>query len=273
MSECAKKYGLKIGEIVKIMRSMVAKIKNISPNTLIFSPEKVFLDSREIRILENMLLRYQEGEPPSKIINCRAFWNHDFFVNEAVLDPRPETETIMQMILARFSPISPLRFLDLGTGSGCLLLSLLSEFSNAVGLGLDLSSEAIRVAIHNQKKLGIEKASFLNIDWNSFSGYERFDVIVGNPPYVKTSHISQLEKGVRNYDPILSLDGGESGLRAYEEISRLAGGWLLPHGVIFLEVGGDQASAVGKILQKNGFKIEKIEKDTNGLERAICATL
>ncbi|MDR3187035.1 MAG: peptide chain release factor N(5)-glutamine methyltransferase [Holosporaceae bacterium] len=273
ISEYVEKYALKTGEIAKILRSMIAKIKNVSAESVVFSLEKIFLDDDENQILENMLLRYLEGEPLSKITNRKSFWNHDFFVNEHVLDPRPETETIVQMVLERFDATSSLRFLDVGTGSGCLLLSLMSEFPNSVGLGLDVSPEAIRVAIHNGEKCRVKNADFLNIDWNSFSCDQKFDVIVSNPPYVKTSRIAKLEKSVRDHDPILALDGGESGLRAYEEISRLAGGWLSPHGAIFLEIGCGQASEVKKILQMEGSKIEKVEKDMSGLERAICAVV
>ncbi|MDR1333831.1 MAG: peptide chain release factor N(5)-glutamine methyltransferase [Holosporaceae bacterium] len=252
---------------------MITKIKNVPLEAIVFSPEKIFLNDDERQTMENMLLRYLEGEPLSKIINRKSFWNHDFFVNEHVLDPRPETETIVKMVLARFSTISPIRFLDIGTGSGCLLLSLMSEFPNAVGLGLDINSEAIGVAVHNREKFGLKNVDFLNIDWNFFSCDQKFDVIVSNPPYVKTSHIPKLEKSVRNYDPILALDGGGSGLRAYEEISTLAREWLSPHGAIFIEIGSGQASEVKKILQKSRFKIEKVEKDINGLERVIYATI
>ncbi|MDR2068189.1 MAG: peptide chain release factor N(5)-glutamine methyltransferase [Holosporaceae bacterium] len=273
ISEYTKKYGLKNGEIIRVLRSIIGKIKNTSSETIIFSPEKVSMNDDETHILENMLLRYLKKEPLSKIINRKAFWNHDFFVNEHVLDPRSETEIIVQMVLERFSVTSPLRFLDLGTGSGCILLSLMSEFPHAIGLGLDLSQEAIRVAIHNREKLKLKNVDFLKIDWNSFLCNQKFDVIVSNPPYVKTSHIPKLGKSVRDYDPVLALDGGKSGLRAHEEISGLARKWLSPHGKIFLEIGRGQASKVQKILRKNRFKIEKIETDMNGLERAICAAV
>ncbi|MDR2780955.1 MAG: peptide chain release factor N(5)-glutamine methyltransferase [Holosporaceae bacterium] len=255
----------------KELRRMIAKIKNISYEETVF--EDIHLTSQENYLLQSMLERYHNGEPLSKILNCRAFWEHDFFINGDVLDPRPETEILIEMILERFDRQSEINFLDIGTGSGCILLSLLQEYKNAHGTGIDVSSSAINVAKHNQKKFGIENANFIECDWKDFFCDEKIDVIVSNPPYIRSCDISSLDENVRSYDPLLALDGGESGLDAYFSIAQLAKRWLKPNGCIFLEVGYDQMSSVSSILQSNNFKIFEIKKDYSDINRGIGAIL
>ncbi|MDR2766345.1 MAG: peptide chain release factor N(5)-glutamine methyltransferase [Holosporaceae bacterium] len=255
----------------KDLRLILAQVKGISPLELLVAPEKISLTHEEMAKLSEMWGRRAVGEPLSKIINRRAFWKHDFFVNSRVLDPRPETELIIRMVLAIFAPNEPLKFLDVGTGSGCILLSLLSEFKNAAGVGIDLSEAALEVADNNRRKLALENATFVNTNWNDYRPREKFDVVVANPPYVKTADIEKLDVAVRNYDPWAALDGGESGLRAYEEICALAGGWLSTGGSLFLEVGRGQSTAVVKILRSNGFTIREIANDLNNIKRTIHA--
>jgi release factor glutamine methyltransferase len=267
----------------KCARLIIAKIKNLRYEDVLLSPKKIFLDDREQALFRGMLARYRKNEPISKIIGRRSFWKHDFFVNENVLDPRPETELIIEMVLTRFAKSAPLRFLDIGTGSGCILLSLLSEFRNAVGLGVDISQGAIQVAERNRNTLEIaDRAVFLPIDWNKlntailmenvqFGG--AVDVIVSNPPYIKSSDIALLDDNVKNYDPIIAIDGGEDGLTAYREISAITKEILVAHGTIFLEVGYNQADDVKKILINNGFSDVHSEKDLNGIDRVVVGKL
>jgi release factor glutamine methyltransferase len=255
------------------LRRMIAKIKRLDSNQIAFNAENIHLNSREMSVFSKMLERYEKNEPVSKIINAKSFWNHEFFVNSDVLDPRPETEIIVEMILSRFNPKSSLNFLDVGTGSGCLLLSLMSEYPNSRGTGIDISADAVRVAKYNGKKLGITSANFSIADWNNFNGSEKFDVVVGNPPYIKTNDIPHLEENVRNYDPLIALDGGMSGLEAYLSISPLAKKWLKPNGLIFFEIGCNQAESVLKIMKSNGFHIEEVKKDLSGLDRIVAASV
>jgi release factor glutamine methyltransferase len=189
------------------------------------------------------------------------------------LDPRPETEILLEMILAQFNVEIPLKFLDIGTGSGCILLSLLHEYKNAHGIGIDISPGAVDVAKINQKKLGIENAAFLSCDWKKFYCEEdkRVDVLVSNPPYIRSRDIDSLDENVRNYDPLAALDGGETGLAALVSIVALASRWINPGGSIFFEVGHGQMNEVTEILQSNNFTITEIRKDYNHIARGISA--
>ncbi|MDR2724327.1 MAG: peptide chain release factor N(5)-glutamine methyltransferase [Holosporaceae bacterium] len=258
---------------VKDLRLIIAHIKSLLIEKIIFKAEDVYLDPMEMQLLLNMLDRYKKNEPLSKIFNNKSFWSHNFFVNSQVLDPRPETELIIETILSQFDVESPLNFLDIGTGSGCILLSLLWEYKKSYGVGIDVSANAISVAQYNQKKLGITNASFFAMDWSSFKSKQKFDIVVTNPPYVKTNDISQLKENVRNYDPRIALDGGPTGLDAYAIIAPLIARWLKPDGAIFLEIGYGQAEEVTQILLNNGLQVDEIRKDLNAIDRVIKAHL
>ena len=253
----------------KDIRSLIAKVKNISYEKVAFDADSVFLNAEEQKQLQQLLARYRNDEPISKILNSRGFWKYDFFVNEDVLDPRPETELIIETALKLFNTSEKLNFLDIGTGSGCILLSLLGEFKNSVGLGIDISGKAIAVARQNQQRLNIQNVNFENVSWNNFSPSCQFNVIVSNPPYIRTSEIASLNKNVREYDPLLALDGGETGLKPYQEISALATHWLKPNGIIVFEVGYDQSQAVSEILESNGYNSIQTAKDLAGIERVV----
>ncbi|MDR2645728.1 MAG: peptide chain release factor N(5)-glutamine methyltransferase [Holosporaceae bacterium] len=252
---------------------MIAKIKGLFREEVTFNLKDIYLSDAEETLFFSMLNRRKENEPLSKILNEKSFWNHDFFVNADVLDPRPETELIIEMILSRFQRQSTLNFLDIGTGSGCILLSLLSEYKNSRGIGIDISANAIEVACYNQKKIGVTTANFFVADWNEFEKEEQFDVVASNPPYISTDDILQLDENVRNYDPPVALDGGPSGLDAYISITPLLKRWLNPQGLVFFEIGYGQVADVVQILQSNGFQIDEIKKDLNNIDRIVVAQL
>jgi release factor glutamine methyltransferase len=180
----------------------------------------------------------------------------------------------VESALEFFRPKEFIKILDIGTGCGCILLSLLAEFKNAFGIGLDISAKALEVAKFNQKLLAIENASFLHIDWNRFAD-ERFqkdvpfDMIVSNPPYIKSADIDLLDEDVKNYDPTIALDGGEDGMQAFREIATMAGKILSKNGMIFFEIGYCQEESVSNILKKNGIDQLCIKKDHAGIARVI----
>ena len=258
---------------VKDIRKLIAKVKNLSYEKVAFDADSVFLNTEEQEQFQQLLARYRNDEPISKILNSRGFWKYDFFVNEDVLDPRPETELIIETVLTLFNTSEKLNFLDIGTGSGCILLSLLGEFENSAGTGIDISEKAIAVARKNQQQLNTKNANFKNVSWNNFAPSKQFDVIVSNPPYIRTSEIASLDKNVREYDPLLALDGGETGLKPYQEISALATHWLEPNGYIIFEVGYDQAQAVSEILESNGYTSIQTAKDLAGVDRVVYARM
>ena len=252
---------------------MISKIKNISFDSLLLFPEKFSLNDLEEKKLRQFIARYQKNEPVSKIINRKSFWSHDFFVNENVLDPRPETELIIETALIKFHIDEKIKILDIGTGSGCILLSLLAEFKNAIGIGIDASEKAIEVAEINKKSIGIDRAKFLAESCEQyFSNHlEKFDLIVSNPPYIKTSDIETLDENVKNFDPHTALDGGEDGLRYYREFSSIARNMLNENGIFLLEIGYGQQKDVVKILEENDFFVEDLRNDLAGICRVISA--
>ncbi len=250
---------------------MLEAKKDASKNDLIFAPENVFFSGEEAALFRSFIERYKNHEPVSKIINRKSFWNHDFYVDNTVLDPRPETELIVEFILKRFPANSSLEFLDIGTGSGCILLSILSELKNSHGIGIDISADAIRIANKNKSLLKIQNVDFFQQNWNELSGENFFDVIVSNPPYIKTADIEFLDENVKNFDPLISLDGGEDGLDAYRDIAKISANVLKADGLILLEVGYDQAESVAHILQHQNFQLLEIMRDLNGVERTLVA--
>jgi len=217
--------------------------------------------------LQALVQRRLSGEPISAILGRREFWKDEFIVTGNVLTPRPETEGIIEAALSL--PITPTDILDLGTGSGALLLSLLREFPKAFGTGIDISDPALDVARSNAKRLGIA-ARFLKGSW--LSGVdESFDLIVSNPPYITSKQMESLEPAVLSYDPDLSLWGGEDGLDPYREIlaAITPGGPLILGGHLIFEVGQGQASTVASMMTLSGFQAVVIKRDLSGIERII----
>ncbi|MDR1032262.1 MAG: peptide chain release factor N(5)-glutamine methyltransferase [Holosporales bacterium] len=211
------------------------------------------------------------GEPASKICHKRWFWNHEFYVNEDVLDPRPDSEVVIEAVREHISdPSAAIRILDLGTGSGCLLITLLHEFRNAYGIGVDLSEKALKVAVRNAKSLKVcGRADFICGCWGQ-ALYGGFDVIVANPPYIPSEEILDLSDNVKNFDPRLALDGGKDGLACYREIAKVLGKLLRPDvGAAFFEVGAGQTPDVSRIFEAQGYRVKKVFKDLNGLDRCL----
>lgn len=253
----------------KILRLFLAKIKNISYNDIMFHRDEITFSQDEINQLENFVERYEQQEPISKILNRREFWTSEFFVNENVLDPRPETEIIIERSLSLFDKDQKFNFLDLGTGSGCILLSIAKEFSNSFGIGIDISEEAVTVAKINRKKLQLKNVEIKNINWNEFSSEIKFDLIVSNPPYIRSEDIKNLDENVKNFDPILALDGGASGLDSYKQISDFVGNLLNPNGILLLEIGINQFDHVKNIFEKKDFCLKKTHFDFQKIPRIL----
>ena len=252
---------------------LICKIKNALYGDIFFFPERFALNEDEKKQLDLLTERYMKNEPISKIINKKAFWMHDFFVNEDVLDPRPETELIIEAALEIFNFEEHLKILDIGTGSGCILLSLLTEFRNSSGIGIDISKKAIEVAEINRKNQENDRAAFLAEGFEEYFSkhFEKFDLVVTNPPYIKTADIEKLDENVKNFDPISALDGGEDGLKFYGDLAPLVKKILNPNGFFITEIGYGQAKDVVKILEENHFFMENLLNDLSGIERVIVA--
>ncbi len=210
-------------------------------------------------------------EPLDKIIEKKGFYKFEFKVNSDVLTPRPDTEILVEEALSFIDDSKEYKVADFGTGSGCILLSLLKERKNLKGIGIDISSKALDVAYYNAKMLEVsERVTFYNQSWNEISCKdEEFDFIVSNPPYIPYKEFLELEKGVKEFDPKIALVGGEDGLDCYRDIAIITQKILKKDGYIFLEVGYNQAEDVAKIFCNQGLKLIKISKDLADINRCV----
>ena len=213
--------------------------------------------------------RRLNGEPISKIFKKRDFYNSTFLISNDVLDPRPETELIVEIANNFIDKNEVKNILDLGTGSGCILLSILKENKMINGLGIDLSKDAISIPKQNSKKLNLEtQSNFLISNWMSSVNY-KYDLVVSNPPYIASEDIKKLSKSVKIYDPILSLDGGDDGLNSYRLIASDLKRVVSKNALIIIEIGYNQSLQVIEIFKKNNFKLMKKYNDINGLDRVL----
>jgi release factor glutamine methyltransferase len=252
-------------------RRLVALALDLTPAELLARPEQV-LDEQRTDHFRFALGRMVDHEPLSRILGRREFWGLEFGLSPDTLDPRPETETVVEAVLRKFPDRKvPFGFLDLGTGTGCILLALLSEFPTATGFGIDLALGAGLTARRNAAALGLAaRAHFLVGDWGTaVSG--KFDVIVSNPPYIDRAALADLPREVALYDPCLALDGGLDGLCAYRSLVADLPRLLKPEGVFACEVGAGQAPAVAAILQASGLAIDGCERDLAGTVRCVVA--
>jgi len=223
-------------------------------------------------LLEAMVRRRAAREPIAYILGEKEFWSLPFAVEPAVLIPRPESESVVEAALARVGDRNaPLRLLDLGTGSGCLLLALLSELPRASGLGVDISAAALALAARNAGRLGLAaRARFEVRSWGAgLAG--SFDLIVGNPPYVAAGDLAHLEPEVRAFEPQIALAAGPDGLAAYRALIPDCARLLAPGGSVALEIGQDQAAAVAAILISHGLEVIERRRDLAGIERCLVA--
>lgn len=225
--------------------------------------------------LAALLRRRLAGEPVWRILGQREFWGLRFAVTPAVLDPRPDTETLVAAALDAVAHrrSTPLRLLDLGVGSGAILGALLSELPHAVGWGVDQSEAAARVARRNIYALGlVDRAGIAVGDWAGAITGSAFDLVVSNPPYIESDVLPSLPPEVRDHDPPIALDGGPDGLACYRPITADLARLLAPEGIAALEVGAGQAPAVQALLEAAGLRVLAVRRDLGGHERAVVAT-
>lgn len=225
---------------------------------------------KHYRVLLSRRLRH---EPMAYLLGCREFWGLSLAVERGVLIPRPDTETVVEAVLSHCPDRdAPWRILDLGTGSGALLLSLLSEYRNASGTGVDASPEALAVAHKNACNLGFAgRARFTGGKWcEKVEG--KYEIIVANPPYIPSNEVSALMVDVADYEPHLALDGGSDGLLCYREIASCLPKHASSGAIVALEVGVGQHVAVGDIFEEAGFRIIETRADLAGIGRCVVCT-
>ena len=230
--------------------------------------EQELTGGQEERYLEKIRQR-AERIPLQHILGKTEFMGLTFKVNKDVLCPRPDTEILVEEVLKHLH--DGMRILDIGTGSGCILLSLLHYSNDCQGVGVDISEKALQVAKENAEKLSADRVSFIRSDL--FDGVDGvFEIIVSNPPYIRSSEIEHLMPEVRDHDPRAALDGREDGLFFYREITKRAKEYLPGGGMLFYEIGYDQGEAVSRIMRDNGFREVEIIKDFSGLDRVVSGT-
>ncbi|HFQ16041.1 MAG TPA: peptide chain release factor N(5)-glutamine methyltransferase [Rhodobacteraceae bacterium] len=258
-------------------RLLVQAAAAIDHARLIARPE-TGLNEEQRGLLKEMCRRRLAREPVSRILGHREFWSLPFALSPDVLDPRPDSETLIEAALASWLQKPPAaaggRLLDLGTGSGCLLLALLHENPNCSGIGVDIDPAALACARANAAALGMDRrAAFISGDWLApVSGM--FDMIISNPPYIASADIGTLPPEVRQHDPRLALDGGEDGLSGYRRIIAELPPIMTDGGIVLLEIGVGQENAVGRLLMQAGLRHDPdrdVFRDLNGHIRCLRA--
>lgn len=252
-------------------RLLVAEAAGCDTATLIGHPEAP-LDADRSRRLEDMLGRRLRSEPLAHILGRREFWSLDLLVTRATLIPRPDSETVVEAALAHLGRRPRPQILDLGTGSGCLLIALLHELPDAYGVGVDRSEAALAVARANAGRCGVAgRAAFVRADWADAIG-GRFDVVVANPPYVTSAEWPGLAPDVRNFEPVEALVAGEDGLAAYRRIAAALPRLLADGGAAFVEIGGASAAGALQTFRTSELRPIMVRRDLGGRRRCIGIT-
>ena len=250
---------------------LLSKVLNYSREKILINLNDK-LENKKFTKFKRLIFRRKNNEPIAYILKKKEFWNYTFKLNNEVLIPRPETEIIVREVLNLTNNNSSKHILDVGTGSGCILLSILNERQKCFGTALDISKKAIKVAISNAKIHHLEnKIKFLNIDVDKFN-YNKYDFIISNPPYINNIDLKRLDKDVQLYEPKVALNGGIDGLRVIKKIIKKSKTLLKKNGKLIFEIGKNQMPNVTKYLKNNNFYINNIYKDIQSYPRVISST-
>ena len=238
---------------------------------IILNPKQILNDG-QLSDFKSLIEKRKKGEPIAYLINKKEFWNNEFFVNKDVLIPRPDTELIIEEVLKIYSKNNHLQVLDIGTGSGCILLSILNERKYFHGTGIDISKKSINVSKFNAKKLNLEnRVKFFHSSVDNFT-IGKYDLIVSNPPYIELVSLKYLEKDIINFEPKLALSGGFDGFSKIRKVINKANYLIKKNGKFILEIGFNQKNKVKEILKQEGFYINKAVRDYGNNDRCIIST-
>ena len=250
-------------------------------NRSVYSHEQIKITQNQINKFNKLVDERKRGKPVSRLINIKNFWNMTFTIDESTLDPRPDSEAMIEIILNHFKDkLENLRLLDLGSGSGCLGLSILNEYKTSKGIFVDASYNSLEIAKLNALKYNlIDRSEFLNLNWikkgwvkKLFKDKEeekKFDLIISNPPYIPSSEIKNLDIEVKKFDPRLALDGGIDGMDSYNCILPHIVDILKPEGKLFIEIGNNQKTLINKIASKYKLDLKDNKKDLSGITRIL----
>ena len=250
---------------------LMAKALGKSREYIILNHNQV-LDIKNLNYFKKLVNERATKKPIAYLLNKKFFWKDEFYVDKNTLIPRPDTEIIIEQILKVTKNKHCLRILDIGVGSGCILLSILKEKKNFYGTGIDISKNSLEISRLNAKKLHVnERAKFYKSDIDKFA-QGKYDLVVSNPPYIKNSNLKYLESDVLNFEPKLALDGGIDGLSVIRKVINKSSDLLKKNGKFILEIGFDQKNKVIKLLNKRGFYINSALKDLAKKDRCIVST-
>ncbi len=235
------------------------------------APEYPEISEQEKQTIMLMVSRRSRHEPLDKIIGEKEFYKSVFKVTGDVLSPRPDTEILVEEAINLLGAKKNGIVLDLGTGSGCILLSILQECQQLQGIGVDISAKAIEIAQINAQRLDVEsRCTFINSSWKELEiEKESIDVVVTNPPYIASAEIEELEEEVKSYDPKTALDGGKDGYDCYKEIAEIVPEILKKEGYILIEAGIGQSEKIAEIFENKGLRLKGIVKDLGGINRCV----
>ena len=233
---------------------------------------KEILNSKQLDSFKNFIDRRKNGEPIAYLTGKKEFWKNEFYVNKDVLIPRPDTELLIEQVLKMYSEQFQLQVLDIGTGSGCILLSIIKERPNFYGTGIDISKKSIKVSKINAKQLNLtNRVKFIYSNVDNFN-IGKYDLIVSNPPYIELQNLKYLEKGIIKFEPKLALSGGLDGFSKIRKVISKTSNLIKKNGKFILEIGFNQKNKVKEILKKEGFYINKTIKDYGYNDRCVIST-
>ena len=250
---------------------LLSKVLNCTREQLLINLNKKIKKNKFNKFI-SLISRRVTNEPIAYIFKKKEFWKYNFKVNNQVLIPRPETEIIVEQVLKQSNLNNSKIILDIGTGSGCLLLSIIKERPNFYGIAIDICRKVLNVAKYNAKMHQLEnKVKFINIDIDKFI-YNKYDFIVSNPPYIKNIDLKRLDNNVKHFEPIIALSGGSDGFSEIKKIILKSKKLLKKNGKLIFEIGNNQNKNVINLLKKNGFIINKICKDIHSYPRVIISS-
>ena len=249
---------------------IISDILGIERENLIIS-DQIYINDKTINKYDSAIYRRLKREPIAYITGKKEFWSHNFLVNRSTLVPRPETEILIHKIVKIFKD-KKINILDIGTGSGCIILSILNSLKFSRGVGIDISSKAIEIAKANSKRMKLSnRVKFKVLDLAKIYG-NQFDLVVSNPPYIPLKDIKNLSKDIRNYEPIIALNGGVDGLDLVKKVIYKSNIVLKKNGLLAIEIGNGQYRKVSNLLKNRGFKELSKEYDYKDNVRCIIST-
>ena len=230
------------------------------------------IDEKDYQYFQKMINERSKGKPIAYLTNKKFFWKYEFDIVENVLIPRPDTEILVEQVLNIYKNKNKINFLDIGTGSGCILLSILKERKDFFATGIDISDDAIKICKINAYKLGVKnRVKFFKSDIDNFSN-GKYDLIISNPPYIKNLDLKCLEKDVINFEPKLALNGGLEGITEIKKVINKSAKLIKKNGKLILEIAFNQKEKVRQLLINNGFYVNMVIKDLAENDRCIVST-